>query len=58
MFLDKRPFVVGDETAFLEDARKRGIKVQSIEAIPAALAPICRDPEFARRLKSLAASEG
>jgi hypothetical protein len=58
MILDKRPFVVGDETAFLESALERGIEVQSVKMNAAALAPICRDPEFARRLKSLAASEG
>ena len=55
MLLDKKPFVVGDETAFLESARNRGLEVESVKRIAAALTPLCRDPEFTRRLKTLAA---
>jgi uncharacterized protein HemY len=54
MLTDKKPFVAGDETAFLESARGRGLEVESVKRIAAALVPLCRDPECARRLRELA----
>lgn len=54
MRLDAKPFVVGDETVFLESAFNRGLEVKSVKRIAAALAPLCRDPEFRRRLQTLA----
>lgn len=54
MLLTKKPFVVGDETVFLEDALNLGVEVESARRIAVALAPLCRDPEFTRRLKILA----
>lgn len=50
----KKSFVPGDETSFLEEARKKGIDAQSIREIASSLIPICRDPSFARRLEKLA----
>ena len=54
MLHDKKPFVVGDETAFLESAHDKGVELESVRRLAAALAPICRDPDFKRRLTVLA----
>jgi hypothetical protein len=55
MLVDKKPFVVGDETVFLESAFRRGIRPQSLKRFASALAQVCRDPEFRERLKTLSA---
>lgn len=51
---DKRSFVVGDETAFLESAFDHGLETDRIKRIASELSPICRDPQFAQRLSTLA----
>jgi len=50
---DKHLFVVGDETAFLELAFNQGVEIDRVKRIAVALAPLCRDPDFARRLNIL-----
>lgn len=54
MIVAKKAFVVGDETLFLENARTRGLEVPTIKRLAAILAPLCRDAEFADRLRALA----
>jgi hypothetical protein len=51
---DKHSLVVGDETAFLELAFDHGLEIDRIKRIASVLAPVCRDPQFARRLSILA----
>lgn len=54
MVLAKRAFVVGDETLFLENARTRGLEMRTVKRVASILAPLCRDPEFSKRLRVLA----
>lgn len=56
MISDRKPVVVGDETSFLESVKARGIEVAAAKRIAASLIPICRDPEFVRRLRALVAN--
>lgn len=51
---DKKPCVIGDETSFLEAARKAGFELDRVKKIAAILAPLCREPQFAQRLSVLA----
>lgn len=53
MVVARMPFVVGDETLFLERAHKAGLNARRIIRIASSLIPICRDPAFARRLSEL-----
>jgi hypothetical protein len=53
MVVTRQSFVVGDETLFLERARKVGLDATRITRIASSLMPICRDPAFARRLNEL-----
>ena len=55
MITDKKPLVVGDETAFLESAYGQGFERESVRRVAAALTALCSDPEFKRRLSVLAA---
>jgi tetratricopeptide (TPR) repeat protein len=54
MVLTRKSFVVGDETLFLESARARGLELPTVKKLASVLAPLCRDPEFANRLRALA----
>lgn len=54
---DQKAFVVGDETAFLEAARDKGLEPEAVRRIAAALSPLCHDPKFKRRLEHLASSQ-
>ena len=54
MFLDGKPFVIGDETVFLESAHDKGFEPEAVRRIATALAPHCRDSEYKRRLEALA----
>jgi hypothetical protein len=56
MLDEHRRFVVGDETCFLEAAKSQGLEVVAISRIAARLEPVCRDPEFAERLRALTKS--
>ena len=59
MIAARLQIVVGDETLFLErlHAEMKEAKIPStIQGIAKTLAPVCRDPEFAIRLKRLAES--
>jgi hypothetical protein len=51
----RKPVVVGDETAFLEEAFARNVSRSLVRRIAGVLAPICQDQEFSRRLAALAA---
>jgi len=53
MVSGKKSFVVGDETSFLESIRARGLEADRVTRIATALIPLCRDPEFKRRLTAL-----
>ena len=53
MIADRRDIIVGDETVLLEAARAHGLSLPQISRIAAKLAPLCHDPEFARRLDVL-----
>lgn len=53
MVLARKPFVVGDETLFLERARSVGLNLARITQVASSLIPICRDPAVARRLSEL-----
>jgi hypothetical protein len=54
MVLAKKPFVVGDETLFLESARAQGLEMPTVRRLASILAPECSDPEFGDRLRALA----
>jgi len=51
-----RRFAVGSETPFLEALKERNLARDQVERIALALAPLCRDPSFAKRLSLLASS--
>jgi hypothetical protein len=53
MIADRKQIIVGDETLLLETARDRGLSLAHTSRIAAVLAPVCHDPEFARRLNAL-----
>lgn len=57
MILDKKRFVAGDETAFLESAHKQNIEGARVKRIAAMVGPLCREPEFRRRLEALATND-
>ena len=50
------PFVVGDETWFLESLRARGLESGRVARLALSLALVCRDPAFKKRLEALAKS--
>jgi hypothetical protein len=56
MIQGQHRIVIGDETPFLEAARARGVRLDAVARIASRLAPICRDPEFAKRLRELVKS--
>lgn len=53
MIAARRPIVVGDETGFLEKARDQGLEVNRVRRLASELEPVCRDPEFRKRLQDL-----
>lgn len=53
MVLTNKSIVVGDETPFLEGIRARGLELSTVKRLASVLAPLCRDPEFANRLRAL-----
>ena len=53
MIAEKRSVVVGDETLFLERLYSAGLEKEAIGAVARILAPVCRDPEFVKRLEAL-----
>jgi hypothetical protein len=57
MVADERQIIIGDETSFLENARSHGLNLAAIARIASILAPLCRDPQFTRRLGALAKAE-
>jgi hypothetical protein len=54
MIEQREPFVVGDETLFLEKGRRAGLSPSRVARVAALLIPICREPTFIQRLKDLA----
>jgi hypothetical protein len=57
MVARKGSFVVGDETPFLESLRERGLEVARVKRLASTLSKACRDPEFQKRLHSLAVED-
>jgi len=59
MVAERRRIVVGDETLFLErlfaQAKETTTRI-TIQDVAKILWPVCRDPEFATRLRTLADS--
>jgi tetratricopeptide (TPR) repeat protein len=53
MVIDRENVVVGDETLFFEQLRAKGIEPESLMQISKILASVCRDKEFAHRLRVL-----
>lgn len=53
MIARKPAVVVGDETTFLEKLLARGLEKERVMRLAAILAPVCRDPEFKKRLGKL-----
>ncbi len=56
--LEGKPFIAGDETLFLERMRSKGLEAASVIRIASAVAPSCRDGEFASRLRALSTGNG
>jgi tetratricopeptide (TPR) repeat protein len=55
LVLEGRHFVAGDETLFLEKMRSKELELPSVRRVASAVAPYCRDHEYADRLDALSA---
>jgi len=54
MITNRRSFVVGDETNFLEALEAQKLEVDRVRKLSSILAQVCRDPAFKIRLSRLA----